>query len=334
MKRNKGIFVIGLLLMLAIALMVSGCSTGKDEAGSSSEKPVIKIGYLPITHSLPLVVADRLNKDGFENFNLELVRFSSWPELTDALNSGTIQGGMTMFEIAMAGKERGIPQEVVLLSHRNGDVLTVSKDIDKVEDLKGKLVAIPHRLSGHNLLLYKALKDAGIDYQDVNKIEMAPPDMPAALARGEIDGYVVAEPFGAQTVLAGSGKVLMRAQDIWPDWICCGLVINPKYFNDQVVLQELVNKLTAAGTFIEGNQDEAVEIAAEYMQIKKELWAKSLEWISYADLQPRQEDFEQMQSLLLELPWDGKPKTLLSKEVNLDELINEDYAKNAYGKVN
>ncbi|WP_366922081.1 ABC transporter substrate-binding protein [Metallumcola ferriviriculae] len=331
--KNRRVVIIGLLLVFAGALVLSGCGAGQDNSGSGSEKPVVKIGYLPITHSLPLVVADKLNQGKFENFDLELVRFSSWPELTDALNSGTIQGGMTMFEIAMAGKEMGIPQEVVMLSHRNGDVLTVSDEIEKVQDLQGKLVAIPHRLSGHNLLLYKALKDAGLDYQDVRKVEMAPPDMPAALARGEINGYVVAEPFGAQTVVAGTGKVLMRAQDIWPDWICCGLVINPKYFNDQVVLQELVDKLASAGTYIESNQDEAVEIAAEYMQIKKELWSKSLEWISYADLQPRQEDFAQMQSLLLELPWDGQSNTLLKKEIDLSELINEDYAKKAYGKV-
>jgi len=332
--KNKRISLIGLVLLIAVAMAVAGCSTGKEKTIAGSGKPVIKIGYLPITHSLPLVVADKLNQGKFENFDLELVRFSSWPELTDALNSGTIQGGMTMFEIAMAGKERGIPQEVVLLSHRNGDVLTVANEIDSVEDLKGKLVAIPHRLSGHNLLLYKALKDAGIDYDEVRKVEMAPPDMPAALARGEIDGYVVAEPFGAQTVVAGTGKVLKRAQDIWPNWICCGLVINPKYFNDPLVLQELVDRLVAAGTFIEKNQDQAVAIAAEYMQIKKELWAKSLEWISYADLQPRQEDFKQLQTLLVELPWDGKANTLLKDEVDLAELVNEKYAGKAYGKVN
>ncbi|GAW93686.1 ABC transporter substrate-binding protein [Calderihabitans maritimus] len=324
------------VLIMIIVLITAACSGSQEEGTTKSAegKPIIKVGYLPITHSLPLVVAHKLDGNQYKNFELELVKFSSWPELTEALNSGQIQAGITMFELAMVSKQRGIPNEIVLLSHRNGDVLVVNKEINDIRELKGKLVAIPHRLSGHNILLYKALRENGIDYDEVEKVEMAPPDMPAALARGEIAGYIVAEPFGAQSVVSGTGKVLLRAQDIWPNWICCGLVINPRYMpEDPEILQELVDSLVRAGKFIEQQQGEAINIALEYMQIKAELWEQSLEWISYDDLLPTRGEFVDLQKYLLELPWNGKPRTLLSREVNLEELVNPQYAVQAYEKV-
>lgn len=113
------------MMVLLLALALTGCGGKKtasaETEGIAKEKPVIKIGYLPVTHHLPLAVADTLNKDKYQNFELELVKFSSWPELTEALNSGQIQGAMHMLELAMLSSERGIPGEILSLGHRNGD---------------------------------------------------------------------------------------------------------------------------------------------------------------------------------------------------------------------
>lgn len=332
----KGRAILLGLFTLVLALVLAGCG-GKPSGEAekpSGDQPVIKVGYLPITHSLPLIVADKLDGAAYQNFSLELVPFSSWPELTEALNGGKVQAAITMFELAMVSQQRGIPTQVVALSHINGDVLVAGNGIEKLEDLKGKTVAIPHRLSGHNILLYKALKDKGIAYEEVDKLEMAPPDMPAALARGEVAGYIVAEPFGAQAVAGGQGKVLLRAQDIWPGWICCGLVINPKFAEQNgAAVQELVDSLAKAGRFIQEKRPEAIGIAQQYMKIKPELWEMSLEWIDYSNLTPKAEEFNRLQDYLLELPWNGKAGTLLAGQVDIRNLVNPVYAIKAYQKV-
>ena len=319
-----------LVLMLAlIVLLAAGCGTTQEKvSGTEKEKPVLKIGYLPITHSLPLVVADKLNAGKYKNFTLELVKFTSWPELTEALNSGKIDGAMTMLELALASAERGMPGEILTLSHRNGDNITVSKEINSITELKGKNVAIPHRMSGHNILLYQALKDNGMTLEDVEWIEMPPPDMPAALARGDIKGYVVAEPFGAKAILDGYGKELLKAQEIIPNWICCGLVINPQFKNkNSQVVQEFVTSLVEAGNYITKNQAKATAIAQDYMKIDAKVWEKSFEWgISFADLHPKKEEVEKLQNYLLELK-------LMKKAVNIDSLVDESFVKAAYEKV-
>ncbi|APC09212.1 putative aliphatic sulfonates-binding protein precursor [Moorella thermoacetica] len=321
--------VILLLVLTLTAGLLAGC--GPQKTATSGEKPVIKIGYLPITHSLPLVVADARHKSDFNNFRLELVKFGSWPDLTEALNSGQIQGAITMLELALASKAKGIPVEVVLLSHKNGDVLVAAPSIKDVKDLKGKRVAIPHRLSGHNILLYKALQQAGLAYSDVQEVEMAPPEMAAALARGEVAAYVVAEPFGAQAVVAGTGRVLKRAQDIIPGWECCGLVINQQLVRENpAAVQELVGSLVDTGHYIMSDRKTAIEMARPYIPVARETLEQSLQWIDYSDLMPTTEGLARIEQYLKEIPWDGQPGRLLpGGEIKLEELVDDRFARQA-----
>lgn len=310
------------LLFLSFVLVLAGCGAG-GTAGSQTEKPVFKIGYLPITHSLPLVVA-KSQRQEFQHFTLELVRFGSWPDLMDAYHSGAIQGASALLPLALADQVRGRPVEVELLTHRGGDVLVAAPGIHSVADLKGKRVGIPHRLSVHNVLLYEALKKAGVDYQQVEKVEMAPPEMVSALARGDIAAYVVAEPFGAKAVLGGTGHVLAREEDIMPCGVCCGLIVNPQWREQHPeAVKELAKAVADAGVFIDRHRDEAVQIAAKELNIAPDLWKKSLEWIRFNDLAPQRGELETLQNRLLTIPWDNKPGSLLPGRADIEKLVGE-----------
>jgi NitT/TauT family transport system substrate-binding protein len=296
---------------------------------SAAEVPTLKIGYLPITHSLVVVVADKLNAGKYKNLKPELVKFSSWPELLDAYNSGRVQAVSELLVLALAGAQKGVPESVVALSHRHGDILTVAKDINSVRDLKGKRVAIPHRMSVHNILLSLALKKAGLTLKDVEWIEMPPPDMPAALARGDIKAFIVAEPFGTKAIQAGFGKKLINAKDIWPDYICCGLVLNPAFKKKYpAASREYVDSFTAAGKFIDGHRGEAIRIARQYMNIDEKVLQQSLDHnVTYSDLRLKRNEVETLQKYSLELG-------LLRKPVNLDALLDVTMVKSAAKKGN
>ncbi|HEY3309094.1 MAG TPA: ABC transporter substrate-binding protein [Desulfuromonadaceae bacterium] len=300
--------------ILAVLLLALLLPFGKTWAAAL---PTFKIGYLPITHSLAVVVADKLSADKYKQLKPELVKFSSWPELLDAYNSGKIQAASELLVLALAGAERGVPESVVALSHRHGDILTVAKDINSVRDLKGKRVAIPHRMSVHNILLSQALKKEHLTLKDVEWVELPPPDMPAALARGDIKGFIVAEPFGTKAIQAGFGKKLLNAKDIWPDYICCGLVMNPAFKKQfPAAAKEYVDSFTAAGRFIDTNRKEAIKIARQYMNIDEKVLEQSLGLdVTYGDLRIKRGEVEQLQKYALEL-------NLLKKPVNLDSILD------------
>ena len=221
MKKTASFLTAGVL-----AFSLAACGKKSDDAET------IKIAYLPITHSLAVLeTADELaEKTGA---HVELVKYGSWNELMDALNSGRVDGASVLIELAMKSKEQGVGIKAVALGHKDGNVIISSNDIDSAKDLKGKTIAIPHRQSSHNILLNDALATAGLTIDDINVTELAPTEMPSALAGGQIDGYCVAEPFGAKAVSLGAGKVLFTSEELWEDSLCCGLVLTDKFIEER-----------------------------------------------------------------------------------------------------
>ncbi len=95
------------------------------------DKPTIKIGYLPITHAGPLFLGDYLNDGQYDGYQVELVKFGSWPDLMDALNTGRIDGASVLAELAMKSNELGIDLKAVALGHKDGNVLISSNEISE-----------------------------------------------------------------------------------------------------------------------------------------------------------------------------------------------------------
>ena len=107
--------------------------------------------------------------------------------------------------------------------------------------------------------------------------------MPSALASRQIDGYCVAEPFGAMGVALGVGKVLFDSKELWQDSLCCGLVLTDKFIAEEPEnARELVSRYKAAGNAL--NKEKAVEIAKKYLNQKEGVLDISLQWISFNNL--------------------------------------------------
>lgn len=275
--------IISVLTAGILALSLTAC--GKK----SNDSNTIKIAYLPITHSLAVLEAsDELaEKDGLQ---VELVKYGSWNELMDALNSGRVDGASVLIELAMKSKEQVVGIKAVALGHKDGNVIITSSDIASAEDLKGKTIAIPHRQSSHNILLNDALATAGLTIDDINVTELAPTEMPSALAGGQIDGYCVAEPFGAKAVSMGVGKVLFTSEELWKDSLCCGLVLTDSFIeNHSENAKTFVNSYKQAGQNL--TKEQAMKTAEKYLNQDKDVLELSLQWISYDDLEITEENY-------------------------------------------
>lgn len=294
-------------LFFVFTLILTGCGADPATTTADGEKPTIKIGYLPITHAVPLYMQQ---DSEYEDYNLELVKFGSWPELVDALNTGAIDGASMLIQLAMNAKEKGIDLKAVALGHRDGNVLVGGNDIASVEDLKGKAFAIPSRFSTHNILLYEMLQKHGIAYDEVEVIELPPAEMPAALAEGRIAGYVVAEPFGAISVALENGKVLYQSEEIWQDSIDCGLVLRGAFIEDnKELVQSFVDDYVAGGELAQHKDDHTHAVVGEFLTVEKEVLDLSLEWISYDNLQIEEDSYTILRDALLEMGISENPPT-------------------------
>src|SRR5947209_11547757 len=126
----------------------------------------------------------------------EPVRFSGWAELKEAFLARHTEASFILAPMAMALREQGVRIKVVYLGHRDGTALMVHRDssIRRIEDLRGKTVAVPNRVSNQRLLLYRAFKERKLDINDLTMLDMGPPDMPAALYARAVDGITSGEP--------------------------------------------------------------------------------------------------------------------------------------------
>ena len=257
--------------------------------GKKNDENVVRIAYLPITHALPLAGLEKA--DGVK---VELVKYGSWPELLDALNTGRVDAASVLIELAMKAKAQGIGLTAVALGHTDGNVIVVTQDVNSAKDLKGKTFAIPHRASSHHILLQEALAKDGLTIDDVNMVEMAPPEMPSALANKQIAGYCVAEPFGAAGVLTSKGKVLYRSDELWHESICCGLVVNDKAYKEKKALIDKVITLYEKQGKELSDKEVALSKAKTLLTQGEEVLRQSLQWINYANLKIKKEAYDDL----------------------------------------
>ena len=275
-----------LILTLLLALLIAGCGEqpGAPRAAKDGVRTV-RIAYLPITHALPLFEASQTLAAAGGPVRVELIRYGSWPELMDALNTGKVDGASVLIELAVKAREQGIDLTAAALGHRGGNVIIAGKGIERVEDLKGKIFAIPHKQSSHKLLLDQLLAEHGMTERDLTVVEMSPPEMPAGLAQGQIAGYCVAEPFGAKAVTLGTGHILARSDELWPDSLCCALVWNGGFIDaNKELARTVTQEYLAAGHYLSEHHDAQLDIASRYLKAKPAVIDLSLQWISYDDL--------------------------------------------------
>ncbi|NTV45003.1 MAG: ABC transporter substrate-binding protein [Chlorobiales bacterium] len=267
-------------------------------------KVPLKIGYLPITDHLLMIASAR---ETLKNVEIQPVKFSSWAENAEALKAGAIDAGFLLTPMGLTLRQKGVPIKAVLLGHHNGSVITVSNngDIKKIEDLKGKTIAVPSPFSTHNILLRKVLSEKGIDAaRDLKIVDMPPPEMVVALATGRIHGFIVAEPFGAQAEDRKVGKILVLSKDIWPNHICCVLNVRENVISsNKEAVQEAISGMIRTAAFIESNPAQAAKDSYKILGQKPEIIEKVLtspkDRITFQNLVPVKADFDAMQNYMV-----------------------------------
>ena len=213
--------------------------------------------------------------------------------------------------LAMALREQGVPIKIVYLGHRDGTAVMVHKEsrIYSMQDLRGKRVAVPNRYSNQRLLIFRALKQAGMTINDIQLLEMPPPDMPAALYSKAVDAISSGEPFMAQTEMDGYGRVLWLTKDVWPNFISCVLAVHEDMIkNDRAAVQQLVSGIAKSGKWLDQTMDHRMD-AAQFVskhyynqdpRLLTYVLSKPPDRVKYTNLSLRKKDFEEIQQLGIE----------------------------------
>jgi NitT/TauT family transport system substrate-binding protein len=142
----------------------------------------------------------------------------------------------------------------------------------------------------------------------VHSVEMAPPDVVGALAVAAIDAFSMGEPFPSQAEMGGFGRILFKAQEYWPDYMSCVLVVRQDVIDQRPqAVQTLVDGIARSGLWLDQgrpNRDDAADFVGRYYYSQPPAllrWALSrdLQRVVYSRLAPRKADFDLVRDLML-----------------------------------
>ena len=131
------------------------------------------------------------------------------------LNAGSIDFGSTAGSAALLAKINGNPiKSIYVFSRPEWTALVVRKDsaVTKIEDLKGKRVAVTRGTDPH-IFLVRALQSVGLTEKDIVPVLLQHPDGKTALIRGDVDAWAGLDPMMAAAEVEDGAKLFYRNKE-------------------------------------------------------------------------------------------------------------------------
>ncbi|TKC92721.1 sulfonate ABC transporter substrate-binding protein [Trinickia terrae] len=186
-------FRIAATLLLALA---AASAFAQGDAGKVLRIGYQKAGLLAVLKAQG-VLEQKLKPLGYE---IKWFEFPAGPQLLEALNADSVDFGYTGAPPPIFAQAGGVRFVYVGAepgaSHNEAIFVKDDSPLRKPADLKGKRVALQKGSSSHYLLL-EVLKKAGLRYEDVQPVYLAPADARAAFESGNVDAWVVWDPYYA-----------------------------------------------------------------------------------------------------------------------------------------
>ncbi|MBV9300211.1 MAG: ABC transporter substrate-binding protein [Verrucomicrobia bacterium] len=311
MSSGKAVGLSVGLWLVVISFLHATLNLGIFEPHKAAEAAPFRVGFIPVTCHLTCPVTDFINKQMRGASEFEPTRFQGFPELKEAFISGYLPATFILAPLAMRLREDGVPIKIVYLGHRDGTAMVVNREswIYRIEHLRGKTIAVPNRFSNQKLLVVKALKEHGVPLDQVRIVEMAPPDMPAALFSKAVDAITSGEPFMGQAELDGYGRVLYQTKDVWPGFISCVLAVREDAIRDhREIVQRLVDGIAKSGKWLDQTMDhrmEAADFVSQYYynqnpRLLRFVLSRPPDRVKYTNLALRKNNFLEIEALAKE----------------------------------
>ena len=130
------------------------------------------------------------------------------------LNAGSIDLGSTAGSAALVAKINGNPIKSIYVYSRPEWTALVTKDasINKIEDLKGKRVAVTRGTDPH-IFLVRALQSVKLTEKDITPVLLQHPDGKTALIRGDVQAWAGLDPMMAQAEVEDGARLFYRNKE-------------------------------------------------------------------------------------------------------------------------
>jgi NitT/TauT family transport system substrate-binding protein len=268
-----------LALLATTALLAGACGSGGGGGDSSaSSGPVaVKVGVIPIVDVAPIYLGIKQGFFTAEGLTVSLETAQGGAAIVPGVVSGQYQFGFSNTTSLLLAGSQGLPLKVVSsgvastgVTGKDFGAVIVKADspIKTAADLAGKRIAVNTLKNINTTTVNKVVRDAGGDPSKIQYVELAFPDIAAAVAKGDVDAGQVVEPFLTIATGQGDRQVVSNYAGTAP-----GLTVG-MYFTSQSYAAKnpkTVSGFTAAMTksmaYATEHPDDARAILTEYTKI-------------------------------------------------------------------
>jgi NitT/TauT family transport system substrate-binding protein len=216
--------------------------------------------------ALPYGIAQAKGMFRTEGLNVELVQMATSLTVT-ALATKDVDYSNTSGS-AVRAAVRGLPIRVVLfIIRRPLHVLVVRPEIRRIEDLKGKTIAIQQHGDATATILQAILEHGKLDMRtDVTAFPISRSgDRLLALTSGKVDGAIIAPPFNVEAEAHGFRRLIAGA-DIMESGITGLNTHIEKIQQSPAQVKRMIRALLKAQSFIAANREETIKTTAQWLK--------------------------------------------------------------------
>jgi ABC-type nitrate/sulfonate/bicarbonate transport system substrate-binding protein len=242
---------------------------------AADEPIVIRVGALKLIHSIAPYFYDRFVPAGYK---VEVIPFETPADCKNAVVTKSIDFGTFGVAVAVLSSAAGEPMVLIASTCNRGMAIIAKKDagITSIKDLKGKRVAVFPGTT-QEVFFLERLRMEGMSIRDVEPVRVSFSEMHIALARGDVDAYVGAEPGPGLSLSSGVGTLVE-----YPYSTAMGS-LNMVFGTRRDVIEEkpdlvrvMIGMHQRATDFAASNKDAMVAMATSKLGQKKEAIEASL----------------------------------------------------------
>jgi sulfonate transport system substrate-binding protein len=226
----------------------------------------LRIGYQKSAVNLVIAKQSGWLEQRLPGTRVSWVEFPAGPQLLEALAVGSLDFGLTgdsppVFaqaagkDLLYVGAEPPKPDSSAILLPPGSTLRTLA-------DLRGRRIALQKGSSSHYLVV-RAVEAAGLRWDEIQPVYLAPADARAAFERRSVDAWAIWDPFYAATELALRPRVLATGRTLSGN---NSFYLASRAFATQhpAVVQLLFEELTRADRLVQERRPEAIKRIADF----------------------------------------------------------------------
>jgi NitT/TauT family transport system substrate-binding protein len=266
---GRPIFICAIVAVLIFA----GCER-KASTVSASGRVKAKVAWIGLVCEAPLFAAYENGYFTDEGLDVEMVK-TDWDSFQSGMSFNRFDATHTLVSYLVKPIEQGLDVKMTGGVHKGCLRIQagIKTDIHRVEDLKGKRIAVSTMGNPPMIFASRVLAAHGVDIQkDVTWVVYPADSTELALNKGRVDAVADSEPIGSLLLSNGAVRTVVDQMIDMPyaDEFCCAVVVSgPLIRRDPATAAKLTRAILRGSKWVGMNPRAAARIEVEKRYISK-----------------------------------------------------------------